>query len=209
MQGTKAFSRVRIMHASPDSEPLDIYIDDAPAAAHIAYGQLTDYALIAADRHHVTGFPAGTKGPQNMIINAHLVKLTPGHDYTVVAIGERQDLQARLMDDLTQAPNWERAKVRILHASPDAPAVDISAKGGPTLFNQVGFTDVTPFKEVDAGLISLEVRRTHHPDLIATLPEYTLTGGNLYTFAALGLLEGQPSFTIIPLVATFERCTPA
>jgi len=45
-------------------------------------------------------------------------------------------------------------------------------------------------------------------ETVIELPDYTLADGSLYTFVALGLLDGQPAFMIMPLVQAVEMQLP-
>jgi len=210
MREAEMNSRIRVLNASPGSFAFDILLDKSPAIAQVAYGQLSDYVTLSPERHQVRILPAGVHWPESEILDDHLAKLRPGYDYTLIAVGEMEDLQLVLLEDITQVPGLDRAKVRFFHASPDAPAVDVGMTGEPALFRQVPFTQATPIVEVETGTVDLEVRRAGHPDVtIATLPEYTLVAERLYTFVALGLLDGQPPFTIKPIVVPVRRCVPA
>lgn len=65
-------------------------------------------------------------------------------------------------DELSR-PAAGKARVRLVHLSPDAPAVGIatgpvSATALTSLVNPVAYKTVTPFAEVDAGSYTLEVR---------------------------------------------------
>lgn len=202
-------SRVRALHASPGVPPVDVYIEGALTITGLAYGQLSDYAELRPGRHRLQVFPAGAHGQTSPLIDDRLEELQPGEDNTVLAVGERQDMRALLLHDNTLAPGREEAKVRVVHASPDAPAIDVGITGNPRLFARVPFERATRFKVVEAGTVELEMRSTSSGERIVSLPEYPLVGGKIYTFVALGLLGGRPGFTIMPIVAALERCVPA
>ncbi len=199
-------ARVRILHASPSTPTVDIQLDGSPAIAHLPYGQVSDYVELSADRHAMRAFATGSIDWRDLALDTHLAKLAPRQEYTVAVVGEPKALQAVVLHDSVQVPGLGRAHIRLLHASPDAPALDVVARGGRALFDLVSFTQVTPFRELDTGTYTLEVRRSHHPEVIARLTEYPLSGDHLYTLVALGLLDGQPALTIMPLVQAVRRC---
>ncbi len=60
------------------------------------------------------------------------------------------------MDD-NAAPVAGMAKVRFLHASPDAPAVDIAVAGGPVLFPDVAFKEHAGYASVPWLLIGIYI----------------------------------------------------
>jgi hypothetical protein len=201
--------RVRAFHTSPNAPAVDIYIDGTLAIPNLAFGQVSDYLALQPGNHSLRIFPAGTSGQGQEVLNAELEGLKVGEDYTAVAIDRLEHLHAMLLHDTTPPPSAGHAKVRVLHASPDAPAVDIAATGGPLLFKNVGFRHVTDFSEVPAGMVDLEVRPAGQTETLMVVPDYTLAEGTMHTFVALGLLQGQPAFMIMPLVTTVEMRMPA
>src|SRR5262245_26542737 len=64
-------------------------------------------------------------------------------------------------DDPTPAG---KARLRVVHASPDAPAVDIYARGVATpLIDDLAYGSVSDYVEVDAGTYTLQVRPAGQP----------------------------------------------
>ncbi len=208
MQEATTNARLRVLHTSPDAPALDAYVDGSPVATHLLYGQLSDYVTLSPERHRLQIFPTGTHRPEEELVDTQPEKLKPYTAYTVAAMDNLQDIQAILIEDSTLAPAQGRAKVRVVHASPDAPAVDIGVSGGPTLFDLVSFTEATPYHELDPGVFDLEVRRSHHSEVIARVEDYPISGDHLYTFVALGLVDGEPHFAIVPLAEAVRRCVP-
>jgi hypothetical protein len=200
--------RLRVLHASPGGPLIDVYLDASPAFPRLAYGEVSVYAKAPAGPHVATVYAAGGGGPGEALFSADLM-LAAGEDYTMVALGRLPRIEPVVLIDSTAAPGPGRAKARALHASPDAPAVDIAARRGPILFEHVCFRQVTPFVEVPARMVDLDVRRSGSDEAIFSLPDYTLAEGSLYTFVALGLLRGAPGFMIMPLVETVEMRLPA
>ncbi|MBE7451995.1 MAG: DUF4397 domain-containing protein [Kofleriaceae bacterium] len=62
-------------------------------------------------------------------------------------------------DDDATDPQPDTARLRVVHASPDAPAVDIYAQGVATpLVTNLAYGQVTPYLELDEGTYTLELR---------------------------------------------------
>jgi hypothetical protein len=95
----------------------------------------------------------------------------------------------------------DEAFVRVVHASPDAPNVDVWVDGEPAL-TDVPFTAVSDYLALPAGDHNVQVTATGttQPVIDADL---TLEAGISYTVAATGLLAD-----IAPVVLTDDR-TPA
>jgi hypothetical protein len=200
--------RVRVLHASPDAPAVDIYVDRSPAIMNLSFGMVSDYAELPSGSHNVQVFPAGMGGKGNAVISAD-VELASGQDYTVTAVGMLANIQAMVLTDTTAMPGMNMAKVRVLHVSPDAPAVDVAVTGGPVLFMNIPFKSGTPWQEVQSGMVDLEIRPTGSLEPVLTIPNVTVSAGNAYTFVALGLLRGMPSFRIMPIVDRIVVAMPA
>jgi len=199
--------RLRALHASPDAPIIDLYVDGALAVGGVTFAEVSDYVQMPVGRRQARAFPMGIGGRGKALLEATL-ELAPGQDYTLAVLGKLQELRSQLLTDTTAAPSHDRAKIRLLHASPDAPALDMAIARGPTLLANVAFGQVTLWQEVAATMADLEFRPSGSRHALMTLPDYTIGGGNLYTFAALGLLRGTPGFMIMPLAETVEFRLP-
>jgi len=214
MQVSVVHPRVRALHTSPGAPALDVYIDDSLRFPNVGFAQLTEYVSLWPERHRLRILRAGSHWPEDTLLDERIESLRSGLDYTLAIVGEAQDMHTLLVEDSSplpvegreRVPVATRAKVRFLHASPDAPAVDVGVTGNPALFLQVAFAQVTPFRELESGTYDVQVRRAGHDATVATLPQYTFAGGNRYTLIALGLVDGQPAFRIMPAVDAFELC---
>jgi hypothetical protein len=93
--------------------------------------------------------------------------------------------------DNNALPEEGKAHVRFVHASPDAPAVDIAvADGGPVLFGGISFKGVGDYLPVDAGTYDLEARLAGTETVALSVPGVTLEEGTVYTVYAMGFAGG-------------------
>lgn len=83
------------------------------------------------------------------------------------------------------------AKVRVVHASPDAPAVDIYVDGSvPDGLANVPFFTASGYLDLPAGDHEIQIAPAGAPlDQAVIATTVSLTEGNDYTIAAIGLLE--------------------
>jgi LPXTG-motif cell wall-anchored protein len=78
------------------------------------------------------------------------------------------------------------AKVRVIHASPDAPAVDVYINGNRTLTN-VPFFTASDYLDLPAGTYQVQVTPTGQPASAAVIDaSATVEAGKAYTIAATG-----------------------
>ena len=98
-------------------------------------------------------------------------------------------------DDNTVAPVQE-ARVRVLHGSPDAPAVDVLVDGQVVL-TDVPFKAFSPYLTVPAGARNLRVRATADPSLVVIDVTPTLSAGTDYTVIARNLVASIEPWLLI------------
>jgi len=203
-------ARVRGVHASPDAPNVDVFVDDEKVFSTVHFGDVTDYRSLGAGSYSVAVTAAGD--PDTVAFEAE-VTLEAGTDYTVAAIGELSRDTIRpgvLIDDADL--DADQAGVRVVHASPDAPAVDVTTAGGATtLVDDLQFGDATGVLGLDPGSYTLAVRPASEDDDNPFDAEFDveLAGGRLYTLVATGYFTARDEpaksqFTVVPAVTERE-----
>ncbi len=104
-----------------------------------------------------------------------------------------------------------KSRLRVVHASPNAPAVDIYVKGAATAaVENVAYGAATEFLEVDAGTIAFDLRAAGAEateDPAFTTDDITLEGDAEYTLVAAGDFGSEDedtTFRILPLQHDFD-----
>lgn len=96
------------------------------------------------------------------------------------------------------------AKVRVIHASPDAPAVDVYVDGSAVLTN-VPFFTASDYLDLPAGTYRIQVTPTGSPASQAVIDaNATVEAGMAYTIAATG-----PVASIQPTIIVDDLSAPA
>jgi LPXTG-motif cell wall-anchored protein len=196
-----------VVHASPDAPAVDVWVNGSVAFSNAPFQGITDYAELAPGSYQVQVSPTGATEP--IVIDANL-DLAADTDYTVVAVGELANIEPLVLIDDNSAPAAGKAHVRFVHASPDAPAVDIAvANGGPVLFSNVPFKGVGDYLPVDAGTYDLEARIAGTDTVALSVPGVMLEEGNVYTIFAMGFAGAEPALTAVPsLDASYGAAMP-
>lgn len=135
--------------------------------------------------------PSGGGGPPVGAVSGSAT-LVAGQAYSLVAVGTPGNVQVLTLTDDLSAPPAGMAKVRFVHASPNAPAVDVGVAGGATLFSNIAYKSASSYTTVAAGTVNLQVTPTGTSNVVLTLP-VNLNSGTVYTIYAVGLVNGQPS----------------
>ena len=203
MDGT---ANVRVSHMSPDAPNVDVYVDGSAVLEDVAFGVTSDYLEVSAGDHDVEITAAGD--PDTSVYD-DTITVAADTDYTVAAAGEISEgadeaFAPLILEDDNSDPGSDTARLRLVHVSPDAPAVDVTA-GGDTLFDGVGYTE-SGSVEVPAGDYTVEVRGdtdNNDGDVVADFG-VSLEGGEVYTGFAAGYLspDDDPADTPFDLLFT-------
>ncbi|WP_254768387.1 DUF4397 domain-containing protein [Salinilacihabitans rarus] len=189
---TPPTTAVRVAHFSPDAPNVDVYVEGERVISDLAYGDVTPYLEAEPGTYTVTITAAGD--PETVAFEGD-VWLGRAF-YTIAAIGElgAGTFRPKVLRDAGSA------LVRVVHASPDAPAVDVAANGALVAEN-LSFGESTNYVAVPAATYDVEVRPAGSTDAVATF-ELTLEQGVAYTAWAIGYLGGDEGreFTLRPTV---------
>ncbi|MEO8540012.1 MAG: DUF4397 domain-containing protein [bacterium] len=193
--------RVRVMHASPDTPAVDIFVDGAKAVTALAFPANTPYVSLPAGGHNVKVFVSPSNGTGAPALEANL-EVGAGKDYTILAVGElgKSTLGLYPLQDDNTTPAAGKAHIRLIHASPDAPPVNVAVSGTSTnVFTGVAYRNFGPYTPVPAGTYNLDVNVSASGATVLSIPGLKLEDRTVYTAVAVGL-AGNGTLKVIPLV---------
>lgn len=198
---------LRVAHLSPDAPNVDIYVDsEDPTLADVPFGAASDYLAVPAGDREVEITAAGD--PDTSVFSGP-VTVEADADYTVAAIGELSDngdqpFEPLVLEDDNSTVDGDSARLRVVHASPDAPAVDVTAAGGEVvLFDGVAYGE-SGYTELEASDYTVEIRgdtEGNDGEAVADF-DVSLNGGTVYTAFAAGYLspDDEPADTAFDLL---------
>jgi hypothetical protein len=182
---------LRAAHMSPDAPNVDVYVDGNAVLEDVPFGAVSDYLEAPAGERQVEITAAGD--PETSVFEG-IVPVEAGQAYTLAAVGEvsegaDQPFEVLVLADDNSAPGSDTARLRAVHASPDAPAVDITVEAGDTLFDGVPFGG-SAYVEVPAGDYTVQIRgdTEGNDGEVAADFDVSLAGGQVYTAFAAGYL---------------------
>lgn len=191
-----ADAQIRVIHASPDAPAVDIWVNGSVAIESLEFGNATDWIALPAGSYDVAVTPAGADADSAVIEGTF--DLEGGVYYNVAAVGFLDAIEAQVyVTDIAGLAEGQ-ARVTVIHASPDAPAVDVAVAGGPVLIEGLEFPDSSGALDVDGGTYDLEVRVAGTEDVALDLPGVALEAGTVYDILAIGTLE-EGTLTVLPL----------
>ncbi len=204
-QGTDA--RVRVAHFSADAPPVDVYVDGKPKLRNVPFQAMSDYLTLAAGAHTFDVRAAGAAATAAPAVTVSQ-DFVAGKSYTVAAIGPIASISGKVYEDNVTVPAAGKARIRVIHATPSAPSVDVAVKGGAVLFPKLEFGTSSTYTEVAAGSYEIEVRDAGKTEALLTKP-VTLQGGGVYTIAAVPAANGGPNLRGFIDVAPSAAAPPA
>jgi len=185
-----------------------VLVDGVRTFSNLPYGWSSEYAALQPVTHTVSVVPAGSAGPALFETQVNGVA---GSYWTLAALGAAGAPTPWLLSDDNDLPLVDQCRVRLLHASTDAPAVDVAVEGGANVFANVAHRQMGDYVAVSAGTYDLVVRQTGTMTALLTLPGVTLDAGNVYSLVLLGLRNGTPALRLVAIrdVITTGRTTQA
>jgi len=179
---------LRVAHLSPDAPNVDVYVDGDAVLEDVPFRVVSDYLELPAGTYDIEITAAGDS--ETVVFNEELE--IPAGEFTAAALGElegeSQEFGVEVYEDDVSDPG-EDARIRLVHASPDAPNVDVTVDGEP-LFEDVAF-GAAGAVEVPADDYELEIRpatEENDGDVVATF-DVSPEVGTVYSAFAVGYLD--------------------
>ncbi|KMK93530.1 DUF4397 domain-containing protein [Rossellomorea marisflavi] len=186
-------SYVRVFHGVPDAGEVDVYVNGHRVLRKLAFKDVSDYLTLPGGKYHIDVYPTGTS---TETIISKKVKVDPGKAYTLAAAGTTKKLQLLPYVDEPGVPAGE-TKVKFIHLSPDAPAVDIAVKGRDVIFPNVSFKQATEYLGLTPMTVDLEVRPAGSKDVVLSIPDVKFEANQAYTIIAAGFAGGEPALEAV------------
>jgi len=180
---------VRIINVLPDAGPVDVYNGSSKLnASVINYGDATGYMNVK-EGDATFDFKSTVTG--NTVLSAP-VKFKGGN-YSLFAAGETDgnSTVGILAEDDLSTPSANKVRIRFVHASSDAPAVNVLLNDA-AVYTGTTYKTATEFKEVDAGTYTVKLNNSSSGETAITQENVVLAAGKIYTVIAQGLLTPTP-----------------
>ena len=208
MDSAEETANVRVAHLSPDAPAVDVFVDDEPVLEDVPFKTVSEYLELPAGTYNVKVAPAG-EGPDAAVLEEDLD--VSAADLTVVAIGEvadeNQPLELAVFEDDNSDPGDDTARVRVVHASPDAPAVDVVPAGtDEALIEDLAYGDAE-YVEVPADSYQLCIYAAGEREGAVLGPlEVEVAGGTVYSAFAVGYVtpDEAPADEPLDVVLTVD-----
>ncbi len=197
-----AIAQVQLIHNSP-SPTVDIWVNNEPFLTDFDFRTATPFVNVPADEELNIGVAPSPSSSPDDIIATFNATFENGENYVVVANGVVGSSTAPFDLDIASdvrrsAEDAANVDFIVVHGSPDAPAVDVDARGVAQLVNGAAFGDITDYISVPEGQYLLDVKPAGADDIVASFDGDLngLAGGSAVVFASGFLTPGtdDPAF---------------
>lgn len=190
-------SYLRLLHASPLSPSVDVYINSIPTVRDLRYKGFTEYLPIAQGSYNVKLFKAGTA---NLIFNTD-IKIAPNQIETLCVIGkDPADLSLFQVRDPKLLVDTTKAYLRIVQLSPNIPSIDVVTSNNITLFTDVSYKEKQGYVSLNPSIYALDFNLADTTTSVLYVPNIKLKANKFYTLYVVGLLNDTPPLQVlIPL----------
>jgi hypothetical protein len=191
------------LHGSPDAPAVDIYAGSSELVDNLAFGELSAPIQVPPGSYDLD-FRANDDGP--IAASATTPALAAGERYLAIASGFLNDTPAFILLPYADAfaLGGSDARVRAIHASPDAPAVDIGTVAANVLtpvpdYTNVSFQDasVASGTSLPVAQLLIGVAPMGDTNPLVTFDITTAAGLRAYAVAAGSLQGTGESFRLV------------
>jgi hypothetical protein len=199
---------LRTIHAAPTTSTYDLVMDNQIAFTSVSYSQATNYSAFEEGTYTANFTYAGTFTPfYSTTLQFKDAKLKY---YSLIAIGLQhpnitrnvsRPVHSILVEDNPDLPAEGSVKIRFIHVSPDAPALDLRDQDGD-VFRNISYKESTEYFTKSAKKYSFSV----FPNVGSEKGyvegvDFDFSGGpSVYTIVAEGLVNahgGEPKFQLV------------
>lgn len=198
--------RVRVLHASPDAPAVDVLVDGTKVIEGLPFREYTEYLSLPAGRHEIR---VNVTGTATTVLNAAPM-VEAGRDYTAIAVGfaggRQPALDLVLLADDNTLPQGNQIKVRVVHAAPSAPGVDVyvttpfeALDGKQAVLSNVPFKAASGYLAVPPSLYQARVAVAGTKTIAIDSHRLATWAGIIRTVVAIDKKDGGAPFEFVIL----------
>ena len=178
---------VSFINASPTLGTYNMYLGGTKLnSAAMPFGGIIAYTQYAAGTY--TANYTTETGIEPLLGKS--VTIAPDSIYSLFLIDKSPNLDALLVNDYIDASLTEKAYIRFINLSPDAPALDLASTSGEmAVITSKAYKSISTFIPVAAKDYTFEVRASATGEVKTTMANTTFTAGRYYTIFSRGYLS--------------------
>lgn len=186
---TEPVAYVSWYQGSPAVPDMDIYVDNNRLNLSGAF----EYSAFTGYSRYYTGerdFKVTPYNASNTLVDSAFT-LKADSLYSLFVTGsDANDLELLFVEDNIPDDKEDKALVRLVHLSPDAPEVNVSETDSEApLFEEAAYKSVSDFFEINSGSTTLDVKAVDGGEVVATVDDYNFIEGRVYTIIVRGYVN--------------------
>jgi len=199
-QTQPSMGSIRLVNASPDAPALDFYFNQTKTISSLKFKGISEYTEIADGNYDVKGFASPSDGTGTPVIELPGFTVNSGSFTTIVTVGLMKNKSVAILplsDNNWLTSDGNKVKVRFIHGSPDAPAVNVEGNGVGDVFNNISFKSIGNYVTTTAGPFTLTVKTTDDPSKVVLISTLDLQAGKVYSVFVVGEVTGGGLATVV------------
>ena len=173
---------MRVFHASPQAPAVDVYINEKLVFSNLQFTQFSSYVKLKEGEYRIDIFQTGTM--LQPIISGSL-DLDEGQMLTIAAIGNLDDLSLLVINDnADKKASPKVSSFRVVHLSPNTPAVDILVNN-KILVENLAFKQNTSYVDIAPGSYNIEAVLSSNKESVLVFG-VMLKANRIYTIYIVG-----------------------
>ncbi len=144
---------LRVIHTSPDAPAVNIDLNNNTVISDLDYAESSGFVTIDAGRQDVDVeaiIPSGNAD----VISIDNFFFRKDNRYTILAVNNTANIEALVTSESATDPGTNEVSIAVVHASPDAPEVDVYVTAPGVDINSVNANFTFDFKDqIDAGAL--------------------------------------------------------
>jgi Domain of unknown function (DUF4397) len=179
-------SYLRVINASPSLATYNAYFNgNMVNTAALPFGGAASYASYTAGSYSLKFTTASST--ESLLTKT--ITLNASTYYSSYLINKPAALDVYTIGDDLSIPSTDKAYIRFINLSPDAPALDLAKTSATTaLVTNKAFKSASGFIAVDAGTYTLDAKETSSGTVKATSESTSFTAGYHYDIICGGLV---------------------
>ena len=197
--GITLYGYIRFLNASPGEQRVDIYANGRKVASNLLYREFTEYMKVFPGWYRIAVYRAGTiRNPltvMRMQVQANSIT-------TLAVIGLSGDISTLAINDSRRFLNRNRAYVRFVQLSPNAPTMD-AYWDDALVVSELNYPDISRYMTAAPGSHNLKMRDSLSGANLVEHPNVQLEGGKAYTIYVVGDINDRTGLQVlVPLEGT-------
>lgn len=175
------YSLLRVLHAVPDGEVVDVYINDTLFFSDMTFRQFSPYIYVPEGDYQMSVYSAQTR--ENPLISQP-ISIAKNKLLTIAKTGNAGTLRYLNIEEETQAPTQGSSRTRVVNLVPDSPEINIRYNG-EIMFEDSDFREITDYKEISPGVYRIDLELLQNGKIVRTT-RVNINADRIYTLYLLG-----------------------